>query len=80
MEKICIIGKKSVGPKSVEEKMVIYGKNWWVGTKYHLEQIFGIPSANICLTPPLWQPILFRLQSRITNRWVIMVTASNQVP
>ena len=36
--------------KMLRKKSVIYGKNWWVGTKHHSEQIFSI-SANICLTP-----------------------------
>ena len=52
-EKICIFGKKSVGPENVEEKICIFGKKLWVGTKLHPEQIFGIPSANFFLTPPL---------------------------
>ena len=51
-EKICIFGKKLLGSKNFEEKNCNFGKKLQVGTKWHLEQIFGICSAIFCLTPP----------------------------
>ena len=52
VEKICIFGKNLVGPKKIDEKIGDFGKNLQVGTKWCPKQIFGIRSANFCLTPP----------------------------
>ena len=51
-ENICVLGKNRWVLKMLRKKDVIFGKNLWVGAKYRQEQIFGIPSTNICLNPP----------------------------
>ena len=48
-------------------------KNWWVGIKQAPEQIFGIRSANICLTPlaltPAYMLKMHIVASKVLNEF-----------